>query len=257
MPRTHETLSGHSVEYPDPDPKLEKFLKRVRALVDDRKSTEDDVVTLIYGRENPILDQTLFPERGAVTREVLDNPVYSVLTDLLARKQAAEKGLDTKQLGKRYTLTVAEAAAAAEVTPDAIRKAIGAKRLPSWKREGEYYIDPKTLAAVTFGSRKPVEPLRIFVGYLPDASLLIRHTGGQLPDGGSPGTTMETTLPKWRRVAVLTAGHNRLRMWVLEPGPVEDEVEFHGLFVRGRFRVAEKINDSKAARLAWEGFKAS
>jgi len=124
MPRTHETLSGHTIEYPDPDAKLDRFLKRARDLLDDRKATEDDLIVLIYGDENPILDRALFPERGMVTKEVLENPVYAVLQDLLGRKRAAIKGQTAEQLGKAFTITVAEAAEQAGVTEDAINRGI-------------------------------------------------------------------------------------------------------------------------------------
>ncbi len=260
MPRIHTTLSGHSVEYPDPDAKLEKFLKRVAALVDDRKATEDDIITLVYGRDNPILDHTLFPERGAVTREVLDNPVYSVLTDLIARKHAAVAGLGAEQLGKRFTLTVAEAAAQAEVTKDAIRKAIAAKRLPSWVRDGQYFIDPKSLVALRFGTRLPFEstPIEFRAGYNANLNAFLRV---KAPDGEHPRDKSDPedddTIPKWRRVGVLCGGNGTLRFFILEPGKEKRSLPWHGYEVAGKFDVVEKVNNKADARKAWEGFKAS
>lgn len=262
MPRIHVSLTGQEIKYDDPDPKLTRFLQKAFDLASDPKVKSDALVALIYGTENPILDRTLFPERGMVTKDVLENPVYHVLTDLLARKEAQQNGTNLTRVAAKYTLSVAEAAKELGVHEDAVRRAIRGRRLPAWVKDGAYFVQPEHLQLLgEVGRRGPmpaaIGPLKVWVGYLPNASMLIQRPGGQLPDGGSPGTTIECDIPRWRRVAVLTAGHNKLRMFVLEPGPDADELEFHGFFVRGNFKIVEKINSSAAARKAWESFKAS
>jgi hypothetical protein len=160
MPRIHETASGQRIEYPDPERRLARFLRRAEELATDSKAGEDELVAWVYGSENPILDRTVFPERGAVTRAVLDNPVYAVLQDLLFRKSAAARGQDLERLATRFTLTVNVAAERKGVSPQAIRNAIATKRLPAWVRDGEYHIDPRTLEQVEFGTRLPKEEKR-------------------------------------------------------------------------------------------------
>lgn len=259
MARIYETLSGHRIEYPDPDPKLAKFLQRASALVDDKKATEDDLVALVYGSDNPILDHTLVPGRGSVTREVFENPVYHVLTDLIWRKSVLEKGVDLAKVAKRYSLTVKEAAEQLAVTPDAVRKAISARRVASWVKNGEYFLDPKGLTPLQ-KSAKPgrlpagTEPLVVRAGNDGANQLHINYQGGLLPENVRD-VVAETTIPRWRRAGVLTAGHGKLRLFVIEPSDQDEEIEFHGYHVRGKFKIVEKVNGSKAARLAWQGFE--
>lgn len=261
MPRIHISLSGHEIKYDDPEPKVEKFLKRVTALVEDPKGKTDDVVALVFGLENPILEHGTFPDRGSVTKDVLENPVYHVLSDLIARQYLKTSRQPIESLAKPYTLTVAEAAERKGVTPDAIRKAIKARRLPSWVKDGELYLNPRSLDLVEFGSRGPVdaktEPLHARVGCSRDAQFMIRHRKGIFPDGGTVPYSVEGDIKHWRRVAVLSGGHDRIRMLVLEPSEEASRFEFEGFFVAGKFTIVEKINSSAAARKAWEGFKAS
>jgi hypothetical protein len=260
MPRIHISLAGHEIKYDDPDPKTEKFLKRVQALAENPKSKPDELVTLVYGSENPILDHTLFPERGAVTKEVLENPVYHVLTDLLARKQVAASGASSEQLGKRYTLTVAQAAEEAGVTKDAIRKAITSRRLPSWVRDGQYYIDPRTLAALGFGSRLPFEsePFEFEVGYdaVTNSGMRIKTPTGEFPKSQNE-PLYDDTCDRWRRVAVRCSSPTGIRVFVLEPGKKKNKLPHHHFFVVGKFDIVEKHNSDKAAREFWKAFKAS
>jgi len=96
------------------------------------------------------------------------------------------------------------------------------------------------------------------VGASHTATFQVKHPGGQLPNKGEAiPYSIETTLQRWQRVAVLSGGHDRLRMLVLEPGENDDRFDFEGFFVEGKYNVVEKINDSKRARQAWERFKAS
>jgi hypothetical protein len=261
MPRIHEALSGHRIEYPDPDPKLDKFLKRAQALVEDKRATENDLVALLYGRENPILDPTLFPERGAVTADVLKNPVYHVLSDLLARKRANLEGQTAEQLGKRYTLTVAQAAGELGVTEDAINRGIRERRVPSWVKSGQRFLDPRTFPALKLGQRGPIPastgPLDFNAGYDSEAGVYLRI---KTPEGERPADKShpadDDEIHRWRRVGVLTGGHGKIRFVVLEPATQEAEIKFHSFYVRGKFRVAGKLNNVKEARKAWESFDA-
>src|SRR5688572_11563815 len=159
MTRVHKTLSGHRVEYPDPDPKLGRFLDRVREAFQDPKKTDDDMIGLIYGRENPLLEAT----NGMVTREVFENPVYRVLSDLIVQKRVIMDGTDPERIAAKYTLTVADVAARKGVSEDAIRKAVRENRLLSWVKGGSYFFEPRSIEAVPLGTRGPmpkgIEPI--------------------------------------------------------------------------------------------------
>lgn len=265
MPRIHVSLAGHEIKYDDPDPKLGRFLQKAFDLASDPKVKPDTLIALIYGSENPILDHTIFPERGMVTREVLENPVYHVLSDLLARKQAEAAGVTPDKLSKHYTLTVPQAAEQMGVSEDTINRGIRARRIPSWVKDGQRYLDPRTLPAVALGlgARGKLPEgfmrLKVRVGASHTAQVRVKHAGGELPSKAEAiPYALETTLPRSQRVAVLMAGANgTLRMFELLPGDEETRLPFEEFFVEGNFDIAKKINGAAAARKAWEGFKAS
>lgn len=257
----HTTLSGQIIEC-EPSAAVAKFIELVRKATEDRKVTEDALVALVYGKENPLLDQSVFAARGAVTPEVLAEPAYHVLADYLVRKRVQVEGTDPAKLAARYTLTVAEAATRKGVTPDGIRKAIRERRLPAWVKNGELFIEPRTLDAMSLGKRGALGPeskaLQYDVGYDPDADAFVKFKvpGGELPldRKGDKGR-----ITNWGNVAVLTGGHGKARFFELVPSTETDPeaIEFHGFFVRGKFQVIRKVNNPKAAREAWEAFKAS
>lgn len=82
----HELISGGVIEY-ESTPELEVFLPRVLRLLKDPDKTEDDMIEIVYGPTNPIMDETLIPGRGAVTKAIHGSPVYRVFVDLLERKR--------------------------------------------------------------------------------------------------------------------------------------------------------------------------
>lgn len=270
MARIHETLSGQRIEYPDPDAKLDRFLKRVHDIVEDAAATEDTLVALVYGRENPILDHTIFPERGAVTKAVLDSPVYAVLSDLITRKRLQQDGGDAKKLGSKHTLTVSDAAARKGVSEDAIRKAIRERRLPAWKREGGYFLDPRSLDALELGGRGPVgahvKPLAFRVGYDREHATTFKLVvdGQPQPQGASEEpvsqgrTKWDGKVERWRRAAIFTGVGGKARFFELVPSTSVDAeaVKLDEFFVEGHFMVIRKENSAKAAREAWEAFRA-
>lgn len=258
----HLTVSGHTIEYEANAPTA-RFLARVQALLDDPRSTEDEMIALVYGPDNPILDKTIFPGRGAVTREVLEHPVYRVLTDLLARKRLQETGTPVEKVAARYTMTVADAARELGITPDAVRRLIRAHRLPSWKRDGEYYLDPAAVRRESKGAeRGPLARgagvLRCVAGNTGKAYLLVKVAGHDEPIGAH-APLEEATLRKWRRIAVSTGGYGKLRFFELEhdPGASPEPLAFHDWSVTGPFRIVRKVNNPREARHAWEAFRPS
>jgi hypothetical protein len=258
MNRLYTAINGQQIEAPEPTGALVEFVERVFALANDKKKTANDMIALVYSRENPILDQTIFPTRGAVTKEVLDNPWYHIFADLIFRKECAEDGTTAEELAEQYTLTVPEAAEQLKIHPASVQKAIAAKRLPVWVKGNKHYLDPKTfhlLGAV--GQRGPsspdVQPLTYRVGKDKEHMLRIKSAEGE-PD--SKKAPVEGSIERWRRVAVLHGHGDNLRLFVLEPSAESNEIERGDFFVRGNFEIKEKTNNRKSAEAKWEAFLA-
>ncbi len=84
---TYKCLNGLVLTYPDPSPEIAAFIDRVQAAAADPAVDVDQMLLLVSGTENPLLDKTRIPGRALVTRTVLDNPVYNVLHDLIGVKE--------------------------------------------------------------------------------------------------------------------------------------------------------------------------
>lgn len=152
--KTYVTVSNHSIEY-QPTPKVAAFLRRLEEAVSDPKVSERDMTGLAYSLENPILDHTMFPGRGAVTPAVLEDPAYHVMTDLLFRKHVVENDVDVAKIAAKYTMSPTAAAAELGITDSAVRQMIAARRIPAWRKDGKYFIDPRTLKTLDLRPRGP------------------------------------------------------------------------------------------------------
>lgn len=257
--RFHTTASGHRIEY-EATPKVETFLRRLHDLATDRDVSTQEMTGIAYSTENPILDHTMFPGRGAVTREVLDNPAYGVVTDLLFRKQLAEQGTTPDKIAEKYSMTVADAALELGIHESAVRQAIAAKRLASWLKNGRHYVDPRALKTLEVGTRGPTKraasagsALKVRLGNKPGASLSVRAPAplvGGVKDGAN--TKTGEIAPGWRKVVVrLTMGGEK-HSWVIAPGSEENELGGEGLFIRGRFKVIDSADTAKKADSIWK-----
>ncbi len=59
----------------------------------------------------------------------------------------------------------------------------------------------------------------------------------------------------WTRAIVYTVEKpQRQRAFLLVPNDAEEEIVFGAFYVRGRFRIEERINNPRRAREAWEAF---
>ena len=148
--RIHTTITGHRIEFKS-SARVDAFLERLERMLDDPQIAEQQMIGLAYSIENPILDHTLFPSRGAITKTVLEDPAYTVMTDLLFRKRLAQDAVDVDKLARRYSMTVAEAANDRDVHESAIRQAISAKRIASWMKDGRHYLNPKDVRNLKIG----------------------------------------------------------------------------------------------------------
>jgi excisionase family DNA binding protein len=159
---THTTLTGHAIEF-EAGGTFRAFLARLHGMLDDARVTDQEMIGVAYGRENPVLDHAFFPGRGCVTREVLEDPRYAVVADLLARKNVAVARLSIESLAEQYSLSVAQAAERIGVHESAVRQAIAARRLPSWLKAGRHHLAPSAVdafALATGGKRRGPQPAR-------------------------------------------------------------------------------------------------
>lgn len=291
----YETMSGETIELPEPSAAVAAFIQRAQALLADAAVTEGDFIGLLYGRENPILDQTKHPERGTVTAAVFADPWYAVVADMLGKKRAQQDGV-------RFTMTVPEAAAALGFHESAVRQAIAARRLVARKVGGSYLLDPQHVAAYQSvprgpkaGSRSVVaghvatpqadppkgtyteespyawaikdptpqlaagatsEALEARVGSATGCSFRIK---GAKVVGGKVGSARAGRIDAgWERIAVLASKTGSgARYWELEPAVpgTRSKLVFEGFFLRGAFRVAAKNNNEQRSRELFAAFK--
>jgi len=286
---THTTLSGHTIDYDRLSPKVSAFLKRLQEMLEDKRITEQEMIGLAYSLENPILDHTLFPGRGAVTKEVLADPVYHVITDLLARKHVATSGIDVDELADEHTVTVAAAAQELGITEAAVRQAIAARRLPSWLKGGKHYLSKRALRGFEASPRGPkrednrseaerqrdrradatVRAVRapassdhrveFVVGNADGKSFRIRYPK-ELAAVEREGPNLHKGILRdgWKRIAIIVGGGGDDRVWILEPHDGAEHVIEHGPFyIRGRFVEVERINNARDARAVWKAFEAA
>lgn len=254
--KTYKLLSGETISLPKLDAATEAFLRRVQDALHDPHVSEDDMIELVYGRENPLLDQTIFPDRGAVTKAVFANPVYHVMLDMLGQKRVQEGRLDVARTHAEFTLSVTEAADRADVHPSAIRQAIASKRIPAVKKGSRWFLRPRDVDNYhpkPYPERK-AEPLQIRFGHEPGKSFRVKHTS-ELLNRKREGATTEATIDGWRRVGVIFSAGPAATFWVLEPDTKACTIERDGYFVRGRFRVVETVREGDAARAAWKAFR--
>lgn len=258
MPK-HITLSGHEIAHDEPSREVAAFLKKLRAMLDDDGVDEQSMIGFAYGPENPLLDHTLFAGRGAVTKETLANPHYHVMSDLLARKHAKVRNIDVEKIAAEHTMSVADAAEKLGVHESAIRQAIASRRLPSWVKAGKHFLRPAAVDAFRIGNRGPKppgvgEPLKVRIGNHEGLSFRLKAPGGLSREERPEPHIVEAELLRWQRIAVIAGGEGKHRFFVLEPADEENELAVGTFYVRGKFSIAEKINNPRKAREAWDEF---
>lgn len=265
---THETLSGHTIEY-EPTPELAAFLARLQALLDDPSKREADMIALAYSRENPLLEPWPFDaSRGMVTAAVLAEPAYHVIGDMLFRKRVQDTGTDVAKIAARYTLTIGETAERLGIHESAVRQGIAARRLSSWVKDGRHYLDPVAVDSYKVGPHGPkppaprpsnLTPLRVVLGRVQGYNLKVKYPGELEGEERIAEHTIAGNVPRWARVAVFTGHAGTARMFVLEPDPDAEEqtLEHNAFSVRGRFKIVEKINNAAKAGEAWKRFEAA
>jgi hypothetical protein len=150
---TYNCLSGHTLTYPDPPPDVAAFLERVRLATANPAVSPNQLIELIYGLENPLLDKTMLPGRAMVTQTVFDNPIYHIMRELLFRKELAAAHQTVEQVAAPYTISVKDAAKKLGITESSVRAAITARKLEAWMRNGQWYLRPESIASYKVSNR--------------------------------------------------------------------------------------------------------
>lgn len=255
------TLSGRELSFPEPTGELASYWERLQGAAADPAVSHDALIVLVYHVDNPLLDRTLMPGRGSVTRAVLDNPLYQAMTDLLGRKQVQLGQLDLATAGAPYTVTLAEAAEALGLSQTAARQAIDSYRLAGWKKGNAWFIHPASVESYKAGNYGPPlkprtgERLEIRMGVDgAGEALKLKYPAGEVEKEAGHVHTGNVP-PGWRRVGVLATSGPTTRFFALEPGEEMGTIELGGFYVRGRFRRAATENSAAKARVAWKAFK--
>jgi hypothetical protein len=255
---THTTINGRSIDY-EPTAAEAKFLHRVEAAVANPAVGDADLRALIYGPDNPLLDQ--HAGYSFVTPAAFESPVFRVLLDLLDRKRVAAGSLDLAKTAARYTLSVAAAAERLGIRDSAVRTAVLDGRLPAWMKDGEIRLAPESVDSYQVSRRGRPPRLLVTCGSKDGASMRVRVVGGELEVNRKEGGLVEGQVTTWERVGVITGAKREARSgqlettyryWLLEPGGVARRVELDPFKVVGRFTIAEQKNGKAAS----EAFKA-
>lgn len=244
----HITVTGEELEYERPTGDLAAFFARIVDAANDPRITEAELTALVYGKENPLLDQSIFPHHGAVTKAAFADPRYHVLLDLLTRKRVQTGSVNLDAVAAGATMTVAEAAAELGVSTSAVRLAIREHRLAGVKRGAGYMVDPRDVAAYRttnpVGERGPEAAgpaLEICMGNIEGKSFKVKAPG--LHETSRKDGKIKAEVSAFRRAAIAFSGTNVNRMFVIEPAEAMNEFHWGPFFIRGRYRVTKKQNE--------------
>ena len=95
------------------------------------------------------------------------------------------------------------------------------------------------------------------MGHAAGVSLKVKHPGALRAKERVQENVISGKVASWKRVVVLSRLEDKTRLFVLEPASGEEKIELGPFFVRGRFRIAEKVNNAERAAEAWKVEKAS
>lgn len=103
--------------------------------------------------------------------------------------------------------------------------------------------------------------LKFITGNSPGLSFRVKGLDSEVKDRsvGGPHRIVEGVIPDgWRRVAVITGKDSSYRYFELVPteSGYEELQHFDTFYVAGPFRIATKVNNSRAAREAFKLFEA-
>jgi excisionase family DNA binding protein len=266
MKTQYTLLSGETVEFATPTGELSAFLSRVLAAVRDPSVSDVELLDLVLGPENPLLDRSSVAGRSIATADVYRDPTFHVMLDCVARKRLPLEVAPTTPR-TRFTMTVPDAAQQLGISESAVRQAIYAGRLRASKEGGTYYLDPHSVASYRVSKRGPRRQdqlakgppggaLDARIGSGPDASFRVKHSRDDFELTEKRGPEWTGMVPAgWRRIAVLGTSKDRSRYWEIEPAEGESVLHFEGFYLRGGFRIVETVSTSPRAVAAFKAFQ--
>ena len=136
---THELLSGRTLQFNTETDELEAFIEKAREQAEDPDISSAQFMALVYGPENPLIEQE---EAPVVTDQLRRHPVHAMLLDLFDRKRIQEGSLDLESARARFTMTVRQAAEKLGLAPSSVRRAIAANRLSAWRYKEGFMLSP-------------------------------------------------------------------------------------------------------------------
>jgi hypothetical protein len=151
----YKLVSGETIRYSDPPPAVATFLARVRLAAQDPTVSIGQLIDLVYGPDNPLLDHTVFPGRGMVTAAVHADPIYRVMRDQIALKEAVAGTFNPADARKAYTLSVPKTSKKLGISPAAVRLAISNQKLAAVYDNGQWWIRPESVASYKVSNRGP------------------------------------------------------------------------------------------------------
>ena len=144
---TYTCLTGEVLTYPDPAPDVAAFVAEAQRMTGDPAVDYIHMVNFVGSEEkNPLLDRSVIPGRAIVTREVMNNPIYRVLKDLVAVKAVRLGLLDLDKAAQPYTVSVQSAADQLGLTTVEVRAEIDADEIDAIMRNGQWYLRPDSIA---------------------------------------------------------------------------------------------------------------
>lgn len=259
----YTTTLGETIEYPKPRPDVSAFLTRAKEAAEDPAVSEAELITLIYGPDNPILEQGRFPGRGAVTKEVLANPIYHVLQDLLQHKRITLGHVSAEQLLSSFSLTVSEAAKKLGISQAAIRKAIAANHLSATKRPNGYLIDPRSVdsyrSRVTKRGLDKGPDLRARVGSAPGTSVRLKVEGEKVVDRSKDGAArfVDLEAAEFHEAALACSDEEQSLFLRVAPAVRKSRFDFGPFWLEGKFKIVEREEEPKKAVRRFREFSPS
>jgi hypothetical protein len=116
----YTTTTGEVIALETHAPGIVAFLRRAVAAAHDPSVSADELSAFIFGLENPLLDQSILPGRGVVTKALRESPLYVMLMDLLSVKSASTTAsLDDEEDAREATRQRARALPLATPTVEA------------------------------------------------------------------------------------------------------------------------------------------
>lgn len=261
----HTTAIGEIIEYPEPSPAVADYLARAVKAANDPSVTLNDLIEFIYSVNNPLLDTTMLPGRGMVTRAIFADQVYHVFADLLDVKRVQLGTLDPKEEIAAYTATVAEAAEQLGISETAVKKACQEHRLAAIRNGGQWLIDPHTIASYRVSNRGPKgkgdrqrkavneSPVIAQLGGAKGGSIAVKVANGELVRLATKGKEFGFPV-NWSQAVVRLTTKEGVRVFLIEESESEATIEHVGLTIHGRFKIVKKINNTKAANVFWAEF---